>query len=232
MQKLTEVEEVRARYDRRRALHENTYSMLNPAVYMGVQERQRALIRIVRNLSFAISDARVLEIGCGSGANLNELLRLGFQPKNLVGNELLEERASAARKSLSSQIEVIEGDACGLQLPEGSFDIVYQSTVFTSILDREFQQKLANKMWKLTKSGGGILWYDFIYDNPKNPDVKGVSVQRIKELFPDSRNMKFWKVTLAPPISRGVTKIHPGLYNIFNLLPCLRTHVLGWIEKN
>lgn len=232
MQKQNEVDQIRSRYDRRKNLQESKYSLLNPAVYMGVQERQRALIRVIRDMSLRVFEAKVLEVGCGSGANLNELLRLGFNPKNLVGNELLEERASAAREALSSKIEIIEGDACELEFEEESFDIVYQSTVFTSILDREFQQKLANKMWKLTKSGGGILWYDFIYDNPKNPDVKGVSVQRIKELFPDSRNMKFWKVTLAPPISRGVTKIHPGLYNIFNLLPCLRTHVLGWIEKN
>jgi hypothetical protein len=24
-------------------------------------------------------------------------------------------------------------------------------------------------MWALTKPGGGILWYDFVYDNPRNP---------------------------------------------------------------
>ena len=46
--------------------------------------------------------------------------------------------------------------------------------VFPSILDDSFQQKLADRMWALTKPGGGILWYDFIYNNPRNPDVRGV----------------------------------------------------------
>jgi hypothetical protein len=32
-------------------------------------------------------------------------------------------------------------------------------------------------------------------------------------------------------LSRMVTKIHPGLYTLFNVLPVLRTHVLCWISK-
>jgi len=43
------------------------------------------------------------------------------------------------------------GDAAEIDLAEGSFDIVYQSTVFTSILDNGFQQKLADRMWALDK---------------------------------------------------------------------------------
>jgi hypothetical protein len=38
-------------------------------------------------------------------------------------------------------------------------------------------------------------------------------------------------VTLAPPLARAVTRIHPGLYRWFNALPPLRTHVLAWIAK-
>ena len=54
----------------------------------------------------------------------------------------------------------------------GSQDIVFQSAVLTSILDDEYKKRLANKMWELLKPGGAILYYDFIYNNPKNPDVK------------------------------------------------------------
>lgn len=227
-----EIQEIRERYDRRKQMAEHrNYSMLNPAVYMGVQERQRAILRLLKSESIVpVEDKRVLEIGCGSGSNLNELLRLGFKPENLMGNELLEDRALIARNSLPSSTKILVGDAAALQLPENYFDIVYQSTVFTSILDNAFQVKLANKMWFLTKPGGGILWYDFIYDNPRNPDVCGVSIKRIQELFPQG-NIKTWKVTLAPPISRFVTKIHPCLYTVFNTMIFLRSHVLCWISK-
>lgn len=227
-----EIQEMRERYDRRKQMAEHSnYSMLNPAVYMGVQERQRAIIRLLKSKSIvSVEDKRVLEIGCGSGGNLNELLRLGFKPENLVGNELLEDRALIARNSLPSSTKILIGNAANLVLPDNHFDIVYQSTVFTSILDDAFQVKLANKMWSLTKPGGGILWYDFIYDNPRNPDVRGVSIKRIRELFPYG-NIKTGKVTLAPPISRFVTKIHPCLYTVFNMMFFLRTHVLCWISK-
>ena len=74
------------------------------------------------------------------------------------------------------------------------------------------------------------MWYDFIYDNPKNKDVNGIPLKEIKELFPEAK-IQYWSLTLAPPISRLITKIHPSLYNIFNAFPFLRTHILCWIEK-
>jgi len=115
-------------------------------------------------------------------------------------------------------------------MKDDSFDVVLQSTVFSSILDDDFQKKLADKIWSLAKPEGGILWYDFIFDNPKNSDVRGVPVRRIRKLFPNAK-IKVWRLTLAPPLSRLLTKVHPSLYTLFNMLPILRTHVLCWIKK-
>lgn len=227
----SEIEYVKERYARRRQISSWTYDPLNPAVYMSLQEKERALIRWIQWSGLAsLHDKRVFEIGCGAGANLMQFIRLGFAPENLVGNELLEERAMIARHLLPEATQIILGDASALGLSEKSFDIVLQSTVFSSIIDDGFQRKLANSIWTLVKTGGGVLWYDFIYNNPKNPDVRGVSVRRIHELFPDAE-VKVWHLTLAPPISRLVTKIHPSLYTLFNMLPILRTHVLCWIRK-
>jgi len=85
-------------------------------------------------------------------------------------------------------------------------------------------------MWALTKPGGGVLWYDFVYNNPRNPDVRSVPLHRIRALFPVGKIYP-WKLTLAPPLSRRVTRLHPALYHVFNLLPSLRTHLLCWIRK-
>ena len=112
-----------------------------------------------------------------------------------------------------------------------SFDVVLQSTVFSSLLDAAFQQQLADSMWHWVRPGGGVLWYDFVYDNPSNPDVRGVPLQRIRELFPHGR-VNARRLTLAPPIARRVCGIHPLLYTAFNVLPFLRTHLLCWIEKS
>lgn len=226
-----EVTEVVGRYARRNLLDGSVYSPLAPDVYMMQQEKERALIKLFKTMGLTpLNNKRLLEVGCGSGTNLHLLLRLGFSPENLVGNDLLEERIAAAKKKLPAGIKLIAGDAVKLDLPAHSFDIVSQSTVFSSILDDKFQQELANKMWSWVKPGGGILWYDFTYNNPANPDVRGVTERRIKELFPQGL-LHGWRVTLAPPISRRVTKIHPFLYQVFNMLPLLRTHVVCWIKK-
>ena len=118
------------------------------------------------------------------------------------------------------------GDASALQAGDASFDIVCQFTVFSSILDAALRQHLANAMWRWTKPGGAVLWYDFTVDNPRNPDVRGVPLARVRELFPQGR-ITHRRVTLAPPIARAVCRVHPALYGVFDALPLLRTHVLA-----
>ena len=229
---MKEVDAVRERYARRLSVHDPLrYSLLNESVLMSQQEKQRALVRWVRQCAIQpLASKRVLEVGCGSGNNLLDLMRLGFAPENLVGNELLPQRSEEARRMLPGAATVLEGDATQMGLAPASFDVVMQSTVFSSLLDDAFQAMLAECMWKWAKPGGGVLWYDFVYDNPANPDVRGVPLERVRKLFPAGR---IWKqrLTLAPPIARRVSAIHPRFYGLFNLIPLLRTHVLCWIQK-
>jgi SAM-dependent methyltransferase len=227
-----ELAAVAERYDRRRTRgRAGLYSPLDPSVFMAQQERERALIRWARESGLApLRDKTLLEIGCGSGGNLLVLLQLGFAPSNLVGNELLEERCARARERLPAAARVLAGDAASLDFGGERFDVVFQSTVFTSLLDPEFQARLARRMWALVKPGGQVLWYDFTYDNPRNPDVRGVSLERVRALFPEGE-LHARRLTLAPPIARALCRVHPALYACANLLPFLRTHVLCWIRK-
>jgi len=80
------------------------------------------------------------------------------------------------------------------------------------------------------KPGGAVLWYDFTVDNPRNPDVRGVPLARVRALFPQGRIDRL-RVTLAPPIARLVCRGGSGWYPVFNAMPLLRTHLLAWIEK-
>ena len=75
-----------------------------------------------------------------------------------------------------------------------------------------------------------MLWYDFTVDNPRNADVRGVPLKRVRALFPHGQ-IHAQRITLAPPIARRVTALHPSLYTLFNAVPLLRTHVLAWIAK-
>ena len=225
-----EIDAVVRRYAKRNA--GDRYSPLNADVWQTLQERERALIAMFVRLGWAdLSSKRVMEVGSGGGGNLLELLRLGFAPANLGGVELLRERHAQARQVLPEGVRLDCGDALEFVLESSSQDAVLVSTVFSSLLDNPFQQRLADAMWRWVKPGGGILWYDFTVNNPRNPDVRGVPIHRVRELFPQGR-VQFQRVTLAPPIARAVTRLHPSLYTLFNAFPPLRTHVLAWIAKD
>ncbi len=227
-----EAYDIRERYDRRKNLPPSLYDPLGSYNAMVEAEKKFALIRWINSFNLApVCEKRVLEVGCGNGPNLLQLILLGFRPENLVGIELLEERGLQAVHRLPAATKILVGDASEIDLGEERFDVVCQSTVFTSILDDDFQQNLARRMWLSAAGGGGVLWYDYVYDNPWNPDVRGVPISRIRQLFPHGR-LKVWRLTLAPPIGRLVSKVSPRLYTVFNAFPFLRTHVLCWIQKS
>jgi SAM-dependent methyltransferase len=218
------------RYARRQALA-GRYSPLRPDVWQTLHERQRALLRrFAREGITDLAPLRLLEVGCGSGGNLLEMLRLGFRPEHLAGLELLPERHAEARSLLPAATQLWLGDARLAPVGRESQDIVLQSTVFSSLLDDAFQQQLADTMWSWLKPGGAVLWYDFTVNNPRNPDVRGVPMARLRALFPQA-HIEADRVTLAPPLARLVCRWHPGLYRVLGALPLLRTHRLAWVVK-
>jgi len=226
-----EAQAVRERYARR-AAHDPRYSLLNPAALRAAQERQRAMLALFARLGWTdLAALRLLEIGSGTGSNLLELLWMGFAPEHLAGIELLAERHGQARARLPARVSLAQGDATTLPLAPSGVDIVLFATVFSSLLDDAFQQRLADVAWAAVKPGGGVLCYDFVVDNPRNPDVRGVPLARLRALFPQGR-LTSRRLTLAPPIARAVTRWHPSLYTLFNTVAALRTHRLSWIAKD
>jgi SAM-dependent methyltransferase len=207
------------------------YGAERPEVRQALQERRRAMQALFALAGLQdLSPLRLLEVGCGSGGNLLELLQLGFAPQHLCGIELLPERLAMARALLPEALPLLGGDALHTPVPAQSLDIVYVSTVFSSLLDEPYRERLAAAMWLWLKPGGAVLWYDFTVDNPRNPDVRGVPLARLRTLFPEGR-VQHRRVTLAPPLARALARMHPGLIGPFSAVPWLRTHVLAWICK-
>lgn len=221
---MSELDAIAQRYARRDA--GDRYSLLRPEVWQMWQERQRALLKLLAQRRGLPADWRATEVGCGAGGNLLDLLRLGLRPAHLTGIELLPDRLTAARAALPEGVRLLAGDASSADVAPGSQDLVLQSTVFSSILDDALQQQVADAMWRWLKPDGAIVWYDFTVNNPRNPDVRGVPLARVRELFPQGR-FTARRVTLAPPLARAL----PAAYALFNLVPWLRTHRLVLIEK-
>ena len=164
------------------------------------QERQRALLALLNRRPGRPGDWRATEVGCGAGGNLLDLLRIGLRPGHLTGIELLPERLAAARAALPEGVRLLAGDASAADIPPASQDLVLQSTVFSTILDDALQQRVATAMWSWLKPGGAVVWYDFIVDNPRNPDVRGVPLARVRELFPVCPDRHF--------TARPITLVH------------------------
>lgn len=227
-----EVLAVAERYARR--VSGSLYSILRPEVVLSTQEWQKQMLFLFGSVcgytDVDLRKLKLVDVGCGYGGHLLDFLRFGFAPQNLYGIELLPERVDCARARLPVSLNVHEGDASTATVSPSSQDVVFQSVVFSSLLNDDFQEELANQMWSWVKPGGGVLWYDFIYNNPSNPDVRAVPFRRVQELFPQGL-ITARRVTLAPPISRRVCRVHPAAYHVFNLLPLLRTHMLCWIQK-
>ena len=108
----TEIDRIRQRYDRRRAIPADRYSYSRPDVLLNMQSVDRATMQLLRRAGLAdLGSLRILEVGCGSGANLLRFLRWGADPTRMVGNELLTDRAEQARRVLPSALDVVVGDA-------------------------------------------------------------------------------------------------------------------------
>ena len=224
---MDEIDKIKERYKSRQTAEiKSKYVEGNTYSKNIVEERELLYATILTNKFAKIEDVKLVEIGAGSGGNISGFLKMGFKLKNLVANELLDDRVEALKNNFP-ELEIYPGNVLEANFNQ-QFDVVFQSTVFTSILDKSLKQQIANKMLELVKPNGIILWYDFVYDNPNNKDVKGVSKQEIKQLFAKASKITFKKVTLAPPIGRRVGK----LYGILNgMFPFLRSHVIAVIEK-
>lgn len=229
---IAEVERIRERYAKRKAAGTDArYARGNEWGLLATQEIERALHRWAVTTGYvADRRARLLEVGCGSGGILHRLLGIGFAPHQLIGLELLADRADQARTALPAGIEVITGELVGAGLPTAAFDVVLQATVLSSILDPSARSAIAAEMWHLVRPGGGVLSYDLAYDNPRNPDVKRVSVGTLRALFPAGQ-VTCWRVTLAPPLARAALLVGKPLYHLLAAVPLLRSHRLCWIQK-
>jgi SAM-dependent methyltransferase len=220
---------IRAVFARRRS--DERYAWSTPAYVFMMQGVERQVLALLsRNGMSCLNGKRILEIGCGTGHWLREFVKWGAHPQNVVGVDLLPDRVREARALCAQGVQVFGASAGALPLRSASFDMVAQFTVFTSILEADLRRRVALEMLRVAKPDGLILWYDFLYDNPKNPHVRGVGEREIRGLFPGCC-VGLRRVTLAPPIVRGLASRAWWLCSLLETIPLLRTHYLGVIRK-
>lgn len=220
-------------YERRasNALYAERYSYFNEATLLHVHCLERSLLTLLKQHKYtSLSEKKILDVGCGSGAHLRRFLDYGALPVNLSGIDLMPPRIEQAR-CFHPDINWSIGSAHKMPYADATFDLVMSFVVFSSILDESLRQKIVDEMWRVRKPGGLILVYDFMYSNPRNAAVLGVSQRKIKQLFyrPGAR-FDFRRITLAPPISRIVAPQAYWLATILELCKIFNTHLIGIID--
>jgi SAM-dependent methyltransferase len=229
---LKELERIRSVYGRRDATDYGArYTHFDAGNLFTIQDRERLMTGVLGGAGyFPLKGRSILEVGCGGGCWLRQFIHWGADPEQVCGVELDAGRADEARRSCPSGVRILNADAAHTPLPDASFDLVFQSTVFSSILNDGVRRALAAEMLRLVKPGGLVLWYDFRFDNPRNENVRGVTRSEVRGLFPEAE-IRFYTVTLAPFLARAVAPVSWLACHLLNAVPLLRTHILAAIRR-
>jgi SAM-dependent methyltransferase len=229
---MDELARIRAEYARRARdpRLSGLYSLYRPDMQFFAQTRERATLGLLRDAGYEpLSDLEVLEMGCGVGGVMLDLLRWGADAAQLHGCDLLPGRVQQARKRLPASTSLATADGGALPYRSARFDLVLQFGVLTSILDPDLRQRMADELWRVLRPGGAVLWYDFRVQG-RNPAVRAIHPREVRGLFPRGV-LTARRVTLAPPISRRLASVSWLLCELLARIPWLRTHDLILIVK-
>lgn len=235
---LSEIETEKHELDRLRRVYEHRssstrsqrYLRTNPGHLYALHEREATMAALLSRAGLkSLAGVRILDVGCGKGATLRQYLEYEATPSQLWGIDLLPEFTQKANSGLPSG-QVACGSASKLPYADCSFDFVSQFTLFTSILDIEMKRQIAREIDRVLIPGGRLLWYDFAFNNPANPDVRGIRLDEIRQLFPGF-SMTSRKITLAPPLGRAIGRLGPTVYYLISQIRFLCTHYLCLLQK-
>ncbi|HYJ86502.1 MAG TPA: class I SAM-dependent methyltransferase [Pyrinomonadaceae bacterium] len=222
---------VRLEYQRRaREVSADLYAPWQPSSRFMLENRNRTAARLLHDSGvFPRAGAQCLEVGYGTVGWLSELIGWGLTESDLHGIELDPARARKAREILPAA-DLRTGDAVELPWDNNIFHLAVASTLFTSVLDDKVRRLMADEIVRVLAPGGALLWYDFAYDNPRNPNVRGIRRAEIRRLFPTLQGT-IRKITLAPPLARLIAPRWWTLATFLEAFPPLRTHLIAVLIK-
>jgi ubiquinone/menaquinone biosynthesis C-methylase UbiE len=195
-----------------------------------VRDRWRLTRKLFeRSGQLSLLHGRVLDVGCGVGKVLRGFIEMGARPDKCVGVDLLPERIKEAQETYPD-IEFHCANGEHLSFPDGAFDVALAFTLFSSILDDGTAAAVAREITRVLTPAGALVWYDIRYDNPSNPNVRGLAKAKIRELFP-AFELHLQTATVLPPLVRRLGRLAPVAYPLLARLPLLRTHYLGLLLR-
>ena len=226
-----EADRVREAYARRDRLGlDARYDYWRPDNLFIYQARERAVLaRLAAAGLLPLTGRRALDVGCGDGSVLLDMLRYGASLDDLHGIDLLADRVENARTRLpGAHIEA--GDARALPYEDATFDLTLGFTLLSSVVDPGARRAVAAEMVRVTRPGGLVLLYDF-WINPTNRDVRPLRRSEVRNLFA-GKQIDVRSTTLAPPLVRALFRLPGGRVacTLLDVLPFLRTHFVAAVH--
>lgn len=257
VQESNEIYRIQEEYMRRDAEGlSNTYCYTNPAFLFHIQERERALLKMVKEEKIEIRGAKILEVGCGTGHILARFVEFGAGEAH--GIDLMQNRIDIGKNSYPF-LHLEQGNAAHLPYDDHSFDIVMQFMCLSSVLDYDLRKHISDEMWRVLKPGGTIIFYDIRpsslmlkilkrcialikrltfcknNNNKIEPKIKSTPIKSItyKEIihFFESSTKKIKSVSLDFELASLASYNYLVTY-LLALIPSLRTHYLALLHKN
>lgn len=111
------------------------------------QYKRKKLINLLNTIDF--EKMSVLEIGCGPGGNLIEIIKRS--PSNLVAVNISNDMVELAKNNTLNTIKILKIDGETLPFSDSEFDIVFSVTVLQHNTDEEKLRKLISEICRVSK---------------------------------------------------------------------------------
>ena len=155
-------------YERYYAKHgaDRNDPLTNSGVTFQLFAFERANIRALQRLDLDRENAKVLDIGCGTGSSLLQFIKLGFRPENLTGVDSGADRIDQARERFPN-VTFRCVSAEWMSFPDATFDVAFEPTLFMMLTSEEVAHRIAREMLRVTRPGGYVMLTDWRYARPR-----------------------------------------------------------------
>ncbi|MEM3341979.1 MAG: methyltransferase domain-containing protein [Thermoplasmata archaeon] len=117
-------------------------------------EESRFYRQLVYEKALVGTRKRILDIGCGTGSTLQDMLSYAARESFITGLDIDEAKLRIASGLLGSKVSFVRADATSLPFKDSTFDLVTFSYVLLFIKDKEATMR---EMYRVTQKGGAVL---------------------------------------------------------------------------
>lgn len=213
------VEERYNKAEKEAHIYNTMYSMINSIGFYGAEIQKRAFhdcFNFFRSQGMDISQAKILDIGCGKGFVTRFFAELTQNPSNIYGSDLSTYRIDEAKK-LNSSINYYVDDLVEPQVSLSGYDVISAVDVFMHLPTKEEILIAMKHIHSGLTSEGYFLWYDaFAKDHFKTTEDQDHSGFHPSQMLGLAKEAGFVPVFRKSLFKRVLWKYH-SLYLIQRL---------------